>query len=111
MEIILRQVIILCIMYSHFTYNIDMSHMAVIVSALKEIQFQWFPLGIHLGLDYHTLKEIEMESSLIWNYFCHMLGKWLSCPDESKHNKQLLQNALKRLTPRHAWSSNTSAGE
>ena len=81
----------------------------MLVTALSTV-YQWFPLGLHLGLSNPTLKTIEenrrgqVESCRI-----DMLDMWLKGSEENR-SKQFLQNALKQLTPQLVSSlpSNTS---
>ena len=97
---------------SFHSLTIDDSHLSVLVTALSTV-YQWFPLGIHLGLSHPTLKTIEenqrgqMERCRI-----DMLAMWLKGSEENR-NKQVLQNALTQLTPQLVSSlpPNTSAGE
>ena len=80
-------------------YCIDKSHLSVLLTALNTV-YQWFPLGIHLGLTYSTLRMIENdEMQCVEKCKISMLLEWLGCPDESKRTKQLLQNALKQILP------------
>ena len=85
----------------------------MLVTALSTV-YQWFPLGIHLGLSHPTLKTIE-ENQMRQVERCRidMLAMWLKGSEENR-NKQVLQNALTQLTPPQLVSSlppNTSAGE
>ena len=69
----------------------------MLVTVLSTV-YQWFPLGIHLGLSYSDLKVIE-ENRRGQILMCKidMLAMWLKGPEE-KRNKQLLQNALCQLS-------------
>ena len=85
-----------------------MSHLSVLVTALRRVR-KWFPLGIHLGLSYSTLKIIEPdyhdEGCII-----EMLVMWLRGPEE-KRNKQFLQRALQRLTTSQPVLSRDTSSE
>ena len=90
--------------------TIDNSHLSVLVTALTTV-YQWFPLGIHLGLSHPTLKTIE-ENNMRQVERCRidMLDMWLKGSEENR-SKQVLQSALKQLTPQLVSSlpPNTSA--
>ena len=86
----------------------------MLVTALSTV-YQWFPLGIHLGLTYSDLKSIEAnEMRQVEMCKINMLALWLNGPEE-KRSKRFLQNALEQLTkfPQLVSSlpPNTSAGE
>ena len=70
----------------------------MLVTALSTV-YQWFPLGIRLGMSFPTLKTIE-QSQLKEVEMCriNMLDTWLKGPVETR-NKQILQSALQQLTP------------
>ena len=74
--------------------------------------YQWFPLGIHLGLSHPTLKTIEEnQMRQVDRGRIDMLAMWLKGSEENR-NKQVLQNALRKLTPQlSSVPPNTSAGE
>ena len=70
----------------------------MLVTALSTV-YQWFPLGIHLGLSHPTLKTIEEnQRGQVERCRIDMLDAWLKGPVETR-NKQILQNALQQLTP------------
>ena len=76
----------------------DDSHLSVLVAALSSVH-QWFPLGIHLGLSYPTLKTIEQnERGQVEMCRIEMLDVWLKGPEE-KRSKYYLQLALQQLSP------------
>ena len=88
--------------------TIDNSHLSVLVTALSTV-YQWFPLGIHLGLNFSLLKIVEEDcKGVVESCKIEMLVYWLKSSENC--NKQLLQNALKQLTPQPQLVS-TSAGE
>ena len=61
--------------------------------------YQWFPLGIHLGLSLPTLKTIEEnQRGQVERCRIDMLDMWLKGPEE-KRTKQCLKFALQQLTP------------
>ena len=72
----------------------------MLVTALSSV-YQWFPLGIHLGLNYSDLKIIEAnEMRQVEMCKINMLAMWLKGPEENR-NKQFLQNALQQLSNMH----------
>ena len=85
----------------------------MLVTALSTM-YQWFPLGIHLGLSYSELKVIEgNQRGQIQLCKIDMLALWLKGP-RGKRSKQFLLGALKQLAQSQLVSSlppNTSAGE
>ena len=90
----------------------DNSHLSVLVAALSTV-YQWFPLGIHLGLSYSSLKTIEAnQRGQVEMCKINMLAMWLNGPEE-KRSKQFLQDALKQLaqSPQLLSLPNTSAGK
>ena len=92
--------------------TIDDSHLSVLVTALSTV-YQWFPLGIHLGLSHPTLKTIEEnQRGQVERCKIDMLDMWLKGSEENR-SKHVLQNALKQLTPQLVSSlpPSTSAGE
>ena len=87
-----------------------MSHLLVLDIALRTV-YQWFPLGMYLGLSHLTLKTIERLQQ-VESCRMEMLATWLLKGPEEKRNKQVLQNALEQLTPLVlSLPPNTSAGE
>ena len=70
----------------------------MLVTALSRV-YQWFPLGIRLGLSFSTLKTIE-QNQMKEVEMCrrNMLDTWLKGPVETR-NKQILLSALQLLTP------------
>ena len=70
----------------------------MLVTALSTV-YQWFPLGVRLGLSFPTLKTIE-QNQLKEVEMCriYMLDTWLKGPVETR-NKQVLQSALRQLNP------------
>ena len=75
---------------------IDDSHLSVVTTALSTV-YQWFQLGIHLGLSFSTLKTIEInERGNVEMCRISMLDTWLKSPEE-KRSKNVLQSALKQL--------------
>ena len=65
----------------------------MLVTALSTV-YQWFPLGIHLGLSHPALKTIdENQRGKVERCRIDMLDLWLKGP-EDKRTKQFLQNAL-----------------
>ena len=70
----------------------------MLVIALS-IVYQWFLLGIHLGLSHSTLKTIEEnQRGQVERCRIDMLDMWLKGPAE-KRTKQCLKFALQQLTP------------
>ena len=68
----------------------------MLVTALSTV-YQWFPLGIQLGLRYSELKTIEEnQRGQVERCRIDMLDKWLKGP-EKKRNKLFLLNALQQL--------------
>ena len=68
------------------------------MAALSKV-YQWFPLGIHLGLDYFDLKTIDQnQRGQVEMCRIDMLAMWLKGPEE-KCNKYFLQDALNQLPP------------
>ena len=83
---------------THFSFTIDNSHLSVLVTALSTV-YQWFPLGIHLGLSHPTLKTIEEnQRGQVERCRIDMLDMWLKGPEE-KRTKHCLKFALQQLTP------------
>ena len=70
----------------------------MLMEALKFV-YQWFLLGIYLGMKYSVLMNIKRNDGLLEMCKRSMLSLWLGCPDETKRSKQLLQNALKQVLP------------
>ena len=58
--------------------------------------YQWFTVGIHLGLSFSALKTIEENHRQVERCRIDMLDMWLKGPEENR-SKQILQNALKQL--------------
>ena len=82
---------------SCFFITIDDSHLSVLVTALSTV-YQWFPLGIHLGLSFSTLKIIEKnQRGEVEMCRINMLDTWLKGPEE-KRSKNVLQFALHQLS-------------
>ena len=99
----------MCIITSITT---DDSHLSVLVTALSSV-YQWFSLGIHLGLSYSTLKTIELNhGGQVERCRIEMLNVWLKGPEE-KRSKHYLQVALRQLSPEeqvnHAHGISTAA--
>ena len=97
---------------SFHSLTIDDSHLSVLVTALSTV-YQWFPLGIHLGLSHPTLKTIEEnQRGQVERCKIDMLDLWLKGP-EDKRTKHFLQNTLQQLVPQVVLSPspNTSVGE
>ena len=70
----------------------------MLVTALSTV-YQWFQLGILLGLSHPTLKTIEEnQRGQVERCRIDMLAMWLKGSEE-KRSKKFLQNALKQLTP------------
>ena len=68
----------------------------MLVTALSTV-YQWFPLGIHLGLSYSRLKVIETsEMRQVEMCKINMLAVWLNGP-EKQRTKKFLQDALNQL--------------
>ena len=75
---------------------IDDSHLSVLVTALRTV-YQWFPLGIHLGLSYSDLKKVEAnERGQVEMCKINMLDMWLKGSEE-KCSKRVLESALSQL--------------
>ena len=86
--------------YDHHSLTIDDSHLSVLVTALSTM-YQWFSLGIHLGVSYSKLKVIEgNQRGQIEMCKIDMLAMWLQGPEE-KRNKKFLEKALQRLDNIH----------
>ena len=86
----------------------------MLVTALSTV-YQWFQLGILLRLSHPTLKTIEEnQRGQVERCRIDMLDMWLKGSEENR-NKQVLQSALKQLTPQLVSSlpvpPSTSAGE
>ena len=68
----------------------------MLLTALSTV-YQWFLLGIHLGVSYSKLKVIEgNQRGQIEMCKMDMLAMWLQGPEE-KRNKQFLKKALQQL--------------
>ena len=79
----------------------------MLVTALSRV-YQWFQLGIHLGLSEPGLKTIEVNNRRdVEMCMVEMLAMWLTGPDE-KRSKHFLQRALQRLTPQPVLLPDTS---
>ena len=77
------------------------------MTALSTV-YQWFPLGIYLGLSPSDLNTIEAEHlDHVERCRIEMLDMWLRGPEE-KRSKQFLQYALQQLPL--SLPSNTTAG-
>ena len=86
---------------------IDKSHLSLLVAALSTV-YQWFPLGIHLGLSYSDLKTIDQnQRGQVEMCRIDVLAMWLEGPEEKCNN--VSSNALKQLVL--SLPPNTSAGE
>ena len=67
------------------------------MSALTAV-YQWFPLGLLLGLSYSDLKVIDgNQRGQVLMCKIDMLALWLKGPEEMC-NKQFLENALQKLS-------------
>ena len=72
----------------------------MLVTALSTV-YQWFLLGIHLGLSYPDLKVIDgNQRGQIQMCKIDMLAMWLKGPEE-KRNKEFLKIALHQLSNMH----------
>ena len=61
----------------------------MMTSALVSV-VDWFTLGVYLGVEYHTLKKIEIEhKNNIDRCKIDMLGEWLNNPEEACTKHQL----------------------
>ena len=81
-------------LFQHYhSLTIDDSHLSVLVTALSTV-YQWFPLGIRLGLSHPTLKTIgQNQRGQVERCRIDILDLWLKSPGD-KRTKQFLQNAL-----------------
>ena len=76
----------------------------LVTGALSTV-YQWFPLGIHLGLTYSSLKTIEKtQREQVERCRIDMLDMWLKGPEENR-SKRFLQDALKQLAQSPQLSS------
>ena len=74
---------------------IDTSHLPVLLTALWQV-YQWFDLGLQLGVPYHSLKEIEKEQrGGVRDSKREMLVAWLQ-GQGGEPSKQFLVTALRR---------------
>ena len=82
----------------------DHSHLSLLVAALNTV-YQWFELGLHLGLSYSALNTIE-ENRRGKVEMCRIdvLAKWLDDLEKNR-NKQFLQSALQKLYSTTNWVS------
>ena len=54
------------------------SHLADLILALNCIRSDWFDLGLHLRVDYGTLKAIEADNKKVGQCTREMLAAWLN---------------------------------
>ena len=74
----------------------DLSHLPLLLTALKQV-YQWFNLGLQLGVPYHTLKIIEREQrERVEDSKREMLVAWLQ-GQGGVTSKQFLLTALRKI--------------
>ena len=74
----------------------ELVHLAVLLTALKQV-YQWFNLGLQLGVPYHTLKSIEREErERVEDSKREMLAAWLN-GQGGEPRKQFLVTALRNI--------------
>ena len=74
----------------------DLSHLPVLQNVLKQV-YQWFNLGLQLGVPYHTLKTIEREQrERVEDSKREMLVAWLK-GQGGESSRQFLETALKNI--------------
>ena len=86
-------------------FQLDIGSLKDVVDALRESNFpshRWFPFGLHLGLLYPTLSEIEANHKNDVERCLHeCLTKWLSRADKVDENGgptvKSLVDALKKI--------------
>ena len=69
------------------------SHLADLILALNCIRSDWFDLGLHLRVDYGTLKAIEADNKKVKQCMREMLAAWLN-GQGGECTKQALKTAL-----------------
>ena len=74
----------------------DISHLSVLLTALKCIRSDWFDLGVHLRVNYGALKAIEANNKKVNNCVREMLAAWL-IGQGGKCTKQALETALSKI--------------
>ena len=80
--------------FSSSYFSIDTSHLPVLLTALWQV-YQWFDLGLQLGVPYHSLKKIEKEQGgAVEDSKREMLVAWLKGQGASK---QALMTALRNM--------------
>ena len=72
------------------------SHLADLILALNCIRSDWFDLGLHLRVDYGTLKAIEADNKKVGQCTREMLAAWLN-GQGGECTKQALKTALSKL--------------
>ena len=65
---------------------------------LVDVNKEWLPLGLALGLRQPTLKEIEHDKRSIEECKIEMLTHWLNKVDNSKPTNASLEAALRKPT-------------
>ena len=63
-----------------------------------DVNKEWLPLGLALGLRQSTLKEIEQDKRSIEECKREMLTQWLNQVDNSKPTNVSLEAALRKPT-------------
>ena len=63
-----------------------------------DVNKEWLPLGLALGLRQPTLKEIKQNEDDIDDYKREMLTQWLNQADNSKPTYAALEAALRNPT-------------
>ena len=72
------------------------SHLADLILALNCIRSDWFDLGLHLRVNYGTLKAIEADNKKVGQCTREMLAAWLN-GQGGECTKQALKTALSKL--------------